>query len=81
MKLTRLTDLSRIRWVNHTFAYVLLEAGYDTAESVAKADYLELYETVKQLKQERQIYKGNIGANDMKLCVEAARGLSFELVY
>ena len=32
LRLAKLTDLSRIRWVNHTFAYVLLEAGYDTAE-------------------------------------------------
>ena len=24
-KITKLTDLSRIRWVNHTFAYVLLK--------------------------------------------------------
>ena len=37
IKLTKLTDLSRIRWVNHTFAYVLLESGYDTAEKVANA--------------------------------------------
>jgi len=42
MKLTKLTDLSRIRWVNHTFAYVLLESGYDTAEKVANADYSKL---------------------------------------
>ena len=81
MKLTKLTDLSRIKWVNHTFAYVLMEAGYDTAETVANADYLELYETIKQLNKEREIYKAHIGANDMKLCIESARGLDFEIAY
>lgn len=81
MKLTKLTDLSRIRWVNHTFAYVLLEAGYDTAEKVANADYKKLYETVKQLNKERKIYNAHIGAHDMKLCVEAAQGLDFEIEY
>ena len=81
VKLARLTDLSRIRWVNHTFAYVLMEAGYDTTEAVAKADYQALYETVKQLNKEREIYKANIGPNDMKLCIESARGLDFEIVY
>lgn len=80
-RLAKLTDLSRIRWVNHTFAYILTEAGYDTAEAVANADYPELYETVKQLNKEREIFKGNIGANDMKLCIEAARGLNFEIEY
>ncbi len=80
-KLTKLTDLSRIRWVNHTFAYVLLEAGYDTAEKVASADYQELYETVKQLNQEREIYNAHIGVRDMKLVVEAAKGLNFEIDY
>ena len=81
MKLAKLTDLSRIRWVNHTFAYVLLEAGYDTAEKVAAADYKALYETVKTLNEEREIYKGHIGVHDMKLCVEAAEDVSLEIEY
>ncbi len=81
MKLAKLTDLSRIRWVNHTFSYVLLEAGYDTAKKVANADYNKMYKTIKHLNKEREIYKGNIGAHDMKLCVEAAQGLDFEIEY
>ena len=80
-KLTKLTDLSRIKWVNHTFAYVLMEAGYETAETVANADYQELYEAVKQLNKEREIFKGHIGANDMKFCIEAAQSLNFEIEY
>jgi hypothetical protein len=81
LRLTKLTDLCRIRWVNHTFAYVLLETGFDTAEKVADVDYNELYEKVKKLNEEKEIFKGNIGVHDMKLCVEAARGLSFEIEY
>jgi hypothetical protein len=81
LRLTKLTDLSRIRWVNHTFAYVLLEAGYDTAEKVADADYKELYEKVKKLNEEREIYKAHIGLHDMKLCVEAAKDVSLEIEY
>jgi len=81
LKLAKLTDLSRIRWVNHTFAYVLLEAGYDTAEKVAKADSQELYETVKQLNEEREIYNAHIGVRDMKMCIDAAKGLDFEVEY
>jgi hypothetical protein len=81
LKITKLTDLSRIRWVNHTFAYVLFEAKYDTVEKVANADYTELYETIKQLNNERKIYKAHIGLHDMKLCVEAAKDVSFDIEY
>ncbi len=81
LRLAKLTDLSRIRWVNHTFAYVLLEAGYDTAEKIACADYKKLYEKVRRLNEEREIYKGYIGLHDMKLCVEAAKDVSFEIEY
>jgi hypothetical protein len=79
LRLAKLTDLCRIRWVSHAFAYVLLEAGYDTAEQVANADYNQLYEQVKKLNEERQIFRGHIGLHDMKLCVEAARELPFEI--
>ncbi len=79
--LAKLTDLSRIRWVNHTFAYVLLESGHDTAEKVADADYQELYEKIKILNEEREIYKGHIDLHDMKLCVEAAKDLSLDIEY
>jgi hypothetical protein len=81
LKLAKLADLSRIRWVNHTFAYVLLEAGCDSAGKVAEADYQELYEKVKNLNEEREIYKGHIGLHDMKLCVEAAKDVSREIEY
>lgn len=81
LRLAKLTDLSRIRWVNHTFAYVLLEAGYDRTENVARADYKDLYEKVKKLNEEREIYKGHIGLHDMKLCVEAARDVSLDFEY
>ncbi|WP_296386934.1 DUF4332 domain-containing protein [Winogradskyella sp.] len=81
LKLTKLTDLSRIRWVNHTFAYVLLESGYDTAEKVANANYRELYETIKQLNNEKKIYNAHIGVNDMKMIIESAQSLDFEIEY
>ena len=81
MRLARLTDLSRIKWVNHTFAYVLMEAGYDSAGSVADADYKKMYTSIKQLNLEKEIYKGNIGANDMKRCVEAAQDLELDVEY
>lgn len=81
LRLTRLSDLSRIRWVNHTFAYILMEASYDAAIKTAKADYKKLYNDVKTLNEKRKIFKGNIGLHDMKLCVEAAKDLDMDVEY
>ncbi|NJO90487.1 MAG: DUF4332 domain-containing protein [Chloroflexia bacterium] len=81
LKLAKLADLSRIRWVNHTFAYVLYEIGYDTVEKVINADYEQLHKKVNQLNQEQTIYKGHIGVNDMKLTIEAAKKVSLDIEY
>ena len=81
LRITKLTDLSRIRWVNHTFAFVLYEAGYDTVEKVANVDFEKLYHDVKLLNEERKLYNAHIGLHDMKLCVEAAKDVSLEIDY
>lgn len=79
--LTKVTDLSRIQWVNHTFAYVLCESGYDTTEKVKNADPEVLYNSIKQLNKEKNLYKGNIGLNDMRILVEAAQIVPLDIVY
>lgn len=81
LRLTRLTDLSRIRWVNHTFAYVLLEAGYRSVEEVVDAHPQKLYETIKQLNSETNFYKAHIGLRDMKRCIEAAQRVPLDIQY
>jgi len=78
---TKLIDLSRIRWVNHTFAFVLYESGYNTAEKVATADPEKLYEKVKKLNDERKFFPAHIGLTDMKRCVEAAQLVPFDIEY
>jgi hypothetical protein len=81
MELTKLTDLSRIKWVGAMFARVLFESGFDTLEKVSKAKHEDLYKRITQLNKERKLYKGNIGVNDMKLCVNAAREVPLEIEY
>jgi hypothetical protein len=81
LELTKLTDLSRIRWVGAMFARVLYESGFDTVEKVSKANYEDLYKTIAQLNKERNLYKGNIGLNDMRLCVNAAKEVPLEIEY
>ncbi|MEW7289963.1 DUF4332 domain-containing protein [Aquimarina sp. 2304DJ70-9] len=81
LRLTKLTDLSRIRWVNHTFAYVLYEAGYNTLEKTANANPDLLYKEIKQLNAERKFYPAHIGLNDMKMLVECAKMLPLDIKY
>lgn len=81
LRLASLSDLSRIRWVNHTFAYVLYECGYISAQKVAAAAYLDMHQRVISLNKARGLYKGSIGAHDMKMCVESAGELSVDMQF
>lgn len=79
IKLAKLCDLSRVRWVNHNFAYVLYEAGIDSVTKVAQSTAEEVYHAVVKVNEEQQIYKAHIGLNDMWFCIESARMLDAEL--
>ena len=81
LELTKLTDLSRIKWTGAVFARILFESGYDTVEKVSKADYKELYETLIQINRAKKYTKGKFGLNDIKLCVDAANNVPFEIEY
>lgn len=81
IRLSKLTNLCRVRWVNHTFAYVLYEMGYDTIDKLIKADYHKMHEEVNKINMEKQLYKGNIGLNDMKLLVEVAVDVPGEIEF
>ena len=73
--LAHLCDLCRVKWVNHTFAYVLYHSGYPSSADVAKATPDEMYQAVRRYNEEHKVYKGNIGIHDMKLCIEFAADL------
>jgi len=79
IKLGCLADLTRIRWVNHTFSYMLYEINYTTAKQVANTDYHKLHELIKILNNNRNFYKGTIGLHDFQLIVECAQDLDFDI--
>jgi hypothetical protein len=81
LELTKLTDLSRIKWVGATFARMLYDAGIDTAEKASKADYVELHKMIHTINKERNYFKGSIGLNDVKLFVHAAKEVAVEIKY
>lgn len=81
LELTKLSDLSRIKWVGATFAKVLYDAGYDSLEKVSKANYEDLHKAIVKLNKEKNLYKGHIGLNDMKICVSASNEVPLEIEY
>lgn len=70
--LIHLADLTRVRWVSATAARMLLQAGYDTAASLATASAHELHEDLIRVNEENGFFKGTIGLRDIKRLIQAA---------
>lgn len=81
LELTKLTDLSRIKWVGVTYAQMLCDLGVDTVEKVSKSDPIDLHARINQMIKENNIFKGAIGLNDVKILVEAANELPLDIEY
>ena len=81
LELTKLTDLSRIRWVGATFARMLYDIGIDTVEKAANSNFTDLHLKINQTNKEKKYFNGNIGLNDMKLLVNAAKEIPLEVEY
>ena len=81
LELTKLTDLSRIKWVGVTFARMLYTIGTDTVEKASKADPVELHKLINQVNKEKNLYKGQIGLNDIKIFVNAAKEVPLDIEY
>lgn len=77
--ISHLTDLVRIRWVNHTFAYMLYLIDINTAKKVSEADYHYLHKAVNKLNEEKNFYRGRIGLHDFKLIVDSAQDLDYDI--
>ncbi len=65
-------DISRIRWVNHTFAGILILIGYDSADKIARANVDELYTQLITRNKVDNIYNANIGLHDIKILIQWA---------
>jgi len=81
LELTKLSDLSRIKWVGVTYAQLLYNLGVDTVERVSKSDPIDLHARINQMIKEHNIFKGTIGLNDVKILVETANELPLDIEY
>jgi hypothetical protein len=81
LELTKLIDVSRIKWVGANFARLLVDSPYDTVEKVSNANYPDVYEILVRINKEKNYFKGMFGLNDMKLCVFAAKNVPKAITY
>ena len=81
LELAKLTDLSRLKWVGTTFARMLVDIGMATVEHVANADPVNIHERVNELNREKDIFKGQIGLNDIKILVDIAKEIPIEVQF
>lgn len=81
LELTKLSDLSRIKWVGATYAQMLYDLGLDTVEKVSESDPIDLHAKINQMIKEENIFKGAIGLNDVKILIESANDLPLEIEY
>ncbi len=80
-ELTKLTDLSRIKWVGVAFVRMLYHAGVDTAKKASEADPVWLHAEINRINKEKNIYKGQIGLNDIRIFVNAAKDVPLDIEY
>lgn len=81
LELTKLADLSRMKWVGVTYAQMLYDLGVDTVEKVCVSDPIDLHSRINQMIKEKNIFKGSIGLNDVKILIESANELPLEIEY
>lgn len=81
LELTKLSDLSRIKWVGVTYAQMLYDLGVDNVEKVSKSDPNDLHARINQMIKEKNIFKGAIGLNDVKILIESASELPLDIEY
>lgn len=79
--ITKITDLSRIKWAGVTFICMLMELGKDTVEKISKTDYEELHTAINNINKEKIFYKGTIGLNDIRIFIEAAKDVPLDIEY
>lgn len=79
--LAKLTDVSRLRYVNQDFATLLVNSDYDTVEKIKQADHQSLYENLTKINGEKRYFKGRINLSDMKFLIKDAATLSLDIMY
>lgn len=63
--LTKLVDVSRIKWVGPKLARLIIDTEYDTVEKLGNGKPAEVLKAFNEAKKNHQAYAGPLGINDI----------------
>ena len=81
LMLTKLADVSRLRYVNPPFATLLAHSAYDTVAKIKEADPLALHRELMAVNENSGFFKGRINAKDMEFLAREAGYVSLDIRY
>lgn len=64
--LTKIVDVSRIKWVGPKLAGLIVDSKYDTVEKLANGKPAEVLKALNDSKNEKNNYQGSLGINDIE---------------
>lgn len=81
LELTKLTDLSRVKWIGPIFARMFLDAGTDTVEKLSKTDAKILYKNLVEINDQNKYTKSKFIENDIELCIKVSKMVPMVINY
>ena len=81
LMLTKLADVSRLRYVNPAFATLLAHSAYDTAAKIKGADPRALHQELLAVNEKNSFFKGCINPKDMEFLAREAGYVSLDIRY
>ncbi|MCZ3365928.1 MULTISPECIES: DUF4332 domain-containing protein [Methanobacterium] len=81
LELTKLTDLSRVKWIGPIFARMFLDSGTDTVKKLSNADAKALYGKLIQINNEKRYTKGRFIESDVELCIKVSKMVPMTIIY
>jgi len=76
-----LADLFRIKGIGEEYSDLLEEAGVDTVVELARRNPENLYQTLKEINDEKKLVRALPGPNQVKSWVEQAKNLPRVMTY
>jgi hypothetical protein len=73
LELTKLTDLSRVKWIGPVFARIFVDSGTDKLFKLSKSDYKILYVKLVDINNIKGYTKAKFTKKDVLLCINISK--------
>ncbi|HSO26103.1 MAG TPA: DUF4332 domain-containing protein, partial [Methanobacteriaceae archaeon] len=73
LELTKLTDLSRVKWIGPVFARIFVDSGTNTLFKLSKSDYKSLYVKLVDINNIKGYTKAKFTEKDVLLCINISK--------